>query len=407
MSSRTIAPRRSRRRLLAPLGALILLAAVLALMLGGGNETRAAFAPTPPVPQTDDSLPANDVLMIGASAEEAGAPGSEETWGIGTRGSSTEDTVLVRYTAEQGWVRGPSLPQGFKLAADGLRSAVITQHGAGALLGTVAKREVLLTRSPGGAFLETAPVPSEAEESSGQPLLGKEEALFAGGRAPLLAALDEPGRRRRRVAGARVERQRRSRAPGAPLGRNPLEQRANRTPGGDRRSFRVLAISRRARRRTHGCSASSRTGGYPEGAVALFRRIEEAGTWRWKPVALQAAGGDGEAHPLYVPLTQGEQAPFEVHGERSAADRRRPAADGDRAKASGSTGPGATSTGCNASTTLYFKPEGSDGGTIEASWCLPPPLDPERVHARTAAGAASYDVAQHGVAGRGPYGSAS
>jgi hypothetical protein len=189
---------RSRRSIALQLLTALVFAATLAFTLGGGNASRAAFAPTPPTAQTDDSVPANSVMMIGASAEEAGAPGADETWGIGAEGSSQEDRVLVRYTAQQGWVRGPALPGGFKLAPDQLLAARITAHGTGAMLGTIGQRKVVLTRAPGGAFVATSPVTVEGEEAEGggaleSSLLTQEEALFTSSRAPLLAALDEPG----------------------------------------------------------------------------------------------------------------------------------------------------------------------------------------------------------------------
>ena len=77
---------------------------------------------------------------------------------------SQSTNLLVRYTSQQGWVRGPSLPEGFALAPDGVLAAQITPGGAGAMVGTIAKREVVLVRDPGGSFVPTAAVPAEGEE---------------------------------------------------------------------------------------------------------------------------------------------------------------------------------------------------------------------------------------------------
>ena len=390
-----------------PLAALAL-AAVLAVALGGGSASRAAFAPTPPNAQTDDSVPANSVMMIGASAEEAGAPGADETWGIGAEGGSQEDTVLVRYTAQQGWVRGPALPEGFKLASDPLLAARITPHGTGAMLGTIGKRNVVLTRAPGGAFVRSAPVTVEGEEAEGggaspSPLLTQEEALFTSSRAPLLAALDEPGGGAGALVvpvssgKAEVERQVLHWSGGS-WSSEPIE-----IPTASASSFRVLALEAASPQNAWLLGQLASGAGYPEGAVALFRRVEEGGSWVWKPVALAPGGGDGEAHPLYVPVAGGEQVPFEIHGSGAPPTVEGQVLtvtdegvwiDGDRGDLAGT----------GASTTLYFKAQGSDGGTLQASWCLPPPSTPS---------ACTYELPQAlprtamrslAWAGGGPYG---
>src|SRR6202035_2086227 len=98
-------------------GALVLAGALtlLGALPGSGATPRAAAAPSgaEAFPQTDASVPAHLVTMIGATPEEPGAPGGAETWGVGSEGSTT---VLVRYTSSGGWTLGPGLPAGFKLA---------------------------------------------------------------------------------------------------------------------------------------------------------------------------------------------------------------------------------------------------------------------------------------------------
>ena len=111
-------------------------------------------------------MPAGDVTMIAATPEEPGAGGGE-TWGIGREVGSQAANVLVRYTSQQGWVRGPALPEGFALAPDALLAAQMTPGGAGAMVGTIAKREVVLVRDPGGSFVATAAVPAEGEAGEG------------------------------------------------------------------------------------------------------------------------------------------------------------------------------------------------------------------------------------------------
>ena len=153
-----------------------------------GSTSRAAYAPPPPSPQTDDSLPARNVTMIAATPEEPDAPGAAETWGIGAQGNQREDDVLVRYAQGQGWVRGPALPEGFAIAPDKLLAARMTPRGAGAMVGTIANRDVVLVREPGGAFVQTTPVPTEGEAGEGgaetpEPLLTNGEELFEQSRA--------------------------------------------------------------------------------------------------------------------------------------------------------------------------------------------------------------------------------
>ena len=130
-------------------------ALVLTSGLPGGGSSRAAAQPASvePTPQTDASVPASDVTMIGATPLEA--PGTNETWGVGTAGSTT---VVVRYTRESGWSLGPALPAGFKLEQSPL-AGQMTPQGDGVLAGTVSpegggSHQVLLVRKPGEAFIE-------------------------------------------------------------------------------------------------------------------------------------------------------------------------------------------------------------------------------------------------------------
>jgi hypothetical protein len=147
-------------------GALVLAGALTltgALPGSGATPRAAASSAGEALPQTDASVPAHRVTMIGATPEEAGAPGPEETWGVGIDGTTT---VLARYASGAGWTLGPGLPAGFKMENSQL-AGEMSPGGAGVLVGTVpaegAAREVVLVRKAGGAFEETASVPSEVQ----------------------------------------------------------------------------------------------------------------------------------------------------------------------------------------------------------------------------------------------------
>ena len=138
-------------------GALVLVLALAGALPWHAGGPRAAAAPAQDaLPQTDASIPARSVTMIGATPEEPGSPGSGESWGIGSEGGST---VVVRYASGAGWTLGPALPSGFK-PEDSPLTGQMTPRGVGVLAGTVPDREggprdVLLVRGPGGAFAET------------------------------------------------------------------------------------------------------------------------------------------------------------------------------------------------------------------------------------------------------------
>ncbi|HTY95424.1 MAG TPA: hypothetical protein VMB91_00150, partial [Solirubrobacteraceae bacterium] len=382
-----------------------------------GGSSRASFAAPPPTAQTDDSLPAHAVLMIGSSPEEAGAPGSDETWGLGVEGDAQLYNVLVRYTAQQGWVRGPALPAGFALAPDKLRAGQINPHGSGAMLGTIAKQQLAIVRNPGGAFTATTPVPAEGEEgvkgegeegegaeTTSPPVLAKGEALFSTERAPLLAALDEPGGGAGalvvpvRTEGGEVEH-RVLHWDGTAWTSEPIE-----IPSPSASSFRVLAIAASSPDDAWLLGQLAAGGGYPSGAVALFRRVQEGNAWKWVPVELQPGGGDGEAHPLYVPLAEGGQVPFEVPGSGEP-----PTVEGQVLTVTGQgvwiDGVRGDLAGADASTSLYFSPQGTAGGTLQASWCMAPPATPSACSYTLPQPIPNQEGRSIAWAGGGPYGS--
>jgi hypothetical protein len=362
------------------LGALALagLLALAATLLGPGGTSRAAAQPSveEPTPQTDASVPASDVTMIGATPLEA--PGTNETWGVGEAGSTT---VVVRYAKESGWSLGPALPAGFKLEQSPL-AGQMTPQGDGVLAGTVSpegggSHQALLLRKPSGAFLETPRVPAEGETlpAGEKALLLEGEALFGSARAPLIAPLDEEnGEAGALLApireGAGVEDQV-LHFDGHKWTSEPIE-----IPKASHEDFRVLGIGATSPVNAWLLAQLSSKASYPVGAVALFRRVREgegeSAKWSWKPVT--AAGGTGEeAEPLRVPVRGGgEPEPFTVAGtgepptvisQLLTVTSEGVWIDGERAD---------IHTRTPASTTIFFKPDGPTGGQVQASWCLLP-----------------------------------
>lgn len=360
---------------------------------GAAGQTGAAGEPTA---QTDASVPAFKVTMIGASPQEA--PG--ETWGIGeaNENGTAPSWVVLRYAEGSGWSLGPGLLDaagqplaGFRpdtLRARGLSvtsqlTGQMTTGGGGVLVGTTppaAKgggaasgiEKVVLVRDRGGAFRETAPVPVPSAETSGGsgegegsggeeevPLLKQGETLFGAARAPLIAPLEEAGG----GAGALV-------APvdegsgvedgvlhwdGSRWTREPIE-----IPKDSETEFRVLAIGASSPSNAWLLGQLASNSHYPPGAVALFRR-RLTGTEgpSWQPVAPAAGGAPGEAleangRTFTVP---GTGAPPTVLAQILTVTSDGVWIDGERSDVS-------------ASATIYFKPDGeADSGQVLASWC--------------------------------------
>jgi len=295
------------------MGAAALASLAVAGGLPGSNQpTGAAGQPSTgePTPQSDDSLPAREVMMIGSSPLEA--PG--ETWGVGTAiAQGHASAVVVRYAEGAGWSLAPPFLDaagqplsGFEPDPRALLAGQVTPRGDGVLLGTVPKeaqgestsrRQVLLVRDPTadeGAFRETAAVP----ETGAGVLLKPGESLFGEHRAPLTTALEEEAGAH---AGALVVPVR-SASTGVENGvlhwdgnawtREPIE-----IPAGSQEGFRVLAIA-----------ATSPSNAWllarlpaPAGALALFHRNLAGPLPRWEPVAPTSGGVAG--------------APLEVNGE--------------------------------------------------------------------------------------------
>jgi hypothetical protein len=356
----------SSRRLWPALPILLALTLVALVVLeatgafGGADQPALAAAGSgEPTAQTDDSVPARNVTMIGASPDES----ANETWGIGQVGAQGSPSfAIVRYSSEGGWSLGPSVVdaagnslEGFQPAAGSL-AGEMTSTGDGMLLGTVPvggskPRQVLLARDRGGAFRETAPPP---EGESG---LRSGELMFGVNRAPLLAALDEGSH-----AGALVVPVVSTAAGnengvlhwnGESWSREPIElPKKSEEEGG----FRVLSIAASSPQNAWllaQLSSSSRD-------VALFRRDE--GHWKQVIETPQVTPG-----PLTV-----NGAPFTVRGTGeppTAASQILTVTeqgvwiDGERTDAS-------------ATVTMFFKPRAGGPseehgleGESQASWC--------------------------------------
>ncbi len=330
----------------ATLAAIATAALVLSISSGAASSAQVSAQQAQSIPQTDDALPLGSVTMIGSSPQEA----PDETWGIGKGESGAYG--LVRYTPESGWTLGPPLLdsagqplQGFSPDASGLGApsplaGQITAGGAGALVGTVEKgaKQVLLTRNPGGAFQQTAPV----EET----LLTPEEHLFSGKRAPVVAPLEEANGQ----AGALIVPE------GAGSDEDVLHwdgqkwtREAIEVPAGST-SFDVLGIGASSPQNAWLIAQPSSE----SETLTLYRRIGDA----WQPVA--PAAGEAPGAPLTV---KGD--PLRVAGGREKLQTQLITVTAEGVWIDGQLSES------RELATAYFKPEGPEGleGKLTGSWC--------------------------------------
>jgi hypothetical protein len=370
--------------------ALALMLALVVALSGAGATPTAAGQPGEGevVPQSDASVPAHSVTMIGSSPQEAPA----ETWGIGQyRGES----VVVRYAAGQGWSLGPALldtggqplsgfklaqPEAFRFGQPSPLSGQITANGDGALLGTIPggggasgePQRVLLVREHGGAFQQTAPVPAEPEEGGSEeggseetPLLKHGEKLFGVNSAPMVAALEEAGGH----AGALVVPVNEEHAvdegvlhwDGHSWSREPIE-----LPAHSSEHFEVIALG--ASSPANAWLLARLSSEFPTGSVALFRRHlgGEGETPTWRAVTPKEGGEPGE--PLSVPVAEGQE-PFTVPSP-------------DQAQVLTVTSEGVWVDGlrrdAQASTTMFLEAEGEAAAAhVVSAWCDLPANAPE------------------------------
>jgi hypothetical protein len=337
----------------------------------------AAGAEGEPYAQTDDAVPAHNMIVFGASPEDPSVgSGEDETWGVGEAGRlNSEAWRVLRYTRANGWSPAPPAQgaSGGALAefrpdiASPLTGTTDTT-GDGVLVGTAAPEkegqahsQVVLVRDPGedeGAFRQAAPIPPALLKPAGQPA---QELFVSGGRAPLLAALDENGH-----AGALVVPVS-SQVSATETGvlhwsgatrewtREPIE-----VPGGAQEGFHVLAIgaSSPANAWLLAQLSSSSSG------VALFRRQEgQAGEpTTWQPVA--PAPGATPAAALTIPRSGGEGKQLAIPGAPNHVRAQVLAVTSEGVWIDGETTEGSISA------TVFFKPSGAgDSGEVTASWC--------------------------------------
>jgi hypothetical protein len=351
---------RTRRRLVS-IGALA--ATSLALVttgtlpgIGGTSRAAGGVGLGEPSAQTDDSVPAQDVTMIGSTPAESGG-GEYETWGVGKDASGT---ALVRYARGSGWSLGPVLqnesgqpladfdldtPEAFTShSGPSTIAGQMTEDGAGVLAGSIeeGKQQVLLVRepnNPANPFRETKPVPEEDLESG--------ERLFGLSRAPLIAPLDEENG----YAGALL----------VPVKEHALSAEEHvlhwsaekqewssekiELPG-SATEFRVLGIGATSPNNAWLVAQLSSE------AIALFRRQIVGGEVSWQPVAVKPGGEAGEplavdGEQITIPGAQRERVQTQVLTVTSQGvwvDGERPAVQ--------------------ASTTVFLAP-----GAEPTSWC--------------------------------------
>ncbi|HEY2537781.1 MAG TPA: hypothetical protein VGI24_12475, partial [Solirubrobacteraceae bacterium] len=367
---------------------MMVLTVTLLVVGGASRASGAAGVGGEPSVQTDASVPAFRVTMIGASPLEA----PDETWGIGEADQDgVSSWVVVRYAEGAGWSLGPGLldsagkplagfhpdsPKAPRASDTSPLAGQMTPHGDGVLVGTAlgasGTEKVVLVRNPnsaGGAFQETTPVPpppASPPKGGPEPLLEQGETLFGAARAPLLAPLEEAGGH----AGALVVPVNEEGSgvengvlhwDGSQWTREPIQ-----IPADSAKEFRVLAIGASSPSNAWLLAQLASNPHYPPGAVALFRRrLGGSEGPSWQPVAPAPATPPGE--PLTIPVT-GSAAPFSVSGTGGP-----PTAlaqiltvtsegvwiDGERLDTP-------------ASATLFFKPEGeTDSGRVIAGWCEP------------------------------------
>ncbi len=364
-------------------------ALVLALALAGsGGPSRAGAEPgfQEAEPYTDAGVPAKEVVMIGATPSEPGAPGGDETWGLGqlNEGGRVQPKLVHYYVhpseteaGEEGtWAPGPALPEDFAPdTPQGKPSPLagqLTPEGFGVLAGTVTRNarssQVLLVRKPGSGFQATKPLGVEGAAEEGEaPLLHSGQTLFGKGRAPVIAPLDEAGGEAGALLvpvyeGAGVD-EAVLHWDGHSWTREPIK-----IPAASAGEFRVLELA--ADGPEDAWLIARLSSAYGTGAVALFHRVKVEESWSWQPVEVEVGPGAAQL-PLAAPVAGGSPAtgePFTVSG-----------AGGSQIAVESQvltvTSAGVWVDGVrtdverqNPFVTLYLKPEGSKAA-IERSWC--------------------------------------
>ncbi len=332
---------------------------MLTVGLSGGGVPRAAglLGAGELAARTDDSSPAIEMTLFGASPAEA----SGEVWGIAPKSGGS---VAVRYAPGSGWTLAPLLdaggeplkgfsldtPENFRHSQPSPLAGQVTPAGAGVALGSVgsgsSSRELALIRNPGESFKE-APLPEGTE------VLHEGEKLFDVNGPPLVAALDEAGGK----AGAFV-------VPAAPGvqgavlhwdGEHWTREKIE-VPVAGSSQFEVLALAASS---SESAWLLARMGG-TQGTLALLRRQPGGGLREWRPVATRPGGEPG--------------ATIEIAGE--TLEEPTP----DQAQLLTATASGVwvdgRMRGAKAPATAFFAPEGEAGGSFTGLWCQIPASSP-------------------------------
>jgi hypothetical protein len=335
----------------------MLVSLTLVFGLGGGGTVAASGQSSVRQDsfQTDGAVPATEVLMFGASPQEA--PG--ETWGIGKE-AGTDSYVIVRYATGVGWTRAPAIltAAGEPLAdfapAANVTAGSMTQGGAGVLFGFAEKAKVMLIRSPGKPFQETKLEP--APEAGKEAVLDEGEELFASKTGPMAAPLEEGS-----SAGALV----------VPAGTGEGEGASKKAPvvlhweaAAERWSREPIELPEAASKeggfQALGIAASSPTNAWllarvssSSKGVSLFRRMPgtEGAPGVWQPVK------PGSGYEAGAPLSAGGvpvTLELEAGAQPLTVTEQGVWVDGER--------------GSNA-VTLFFAPAGTEEGEVKGSWC--------------------------------------
>jgi hypothetical protein len=355
---------------MAALAAMALVLVWVSGLAGAGAASGAAGGTSEVTAQTDDSLPARGVIMIGSAPQEPDAPNQDETWGIGEIGSQGNPSwAIVRYTAAGGWSLGPQPQEASGQPLTGFDpdhsplTGQMTADGSGVMVGTAptgpsgSRRQVVLVRNPGGAFQETA---TEPVPETGSTLLQPGESLYSSRRAPMIAPLEEGAEAGALVvpvatgAGGEEEAVLDWSAATKQWTREPIEGIPS------KEGFRVLAIGASSPSNAWLLAQLSST----SQSVALFRRHPSSGGASWLPVN-GAAPLTVSGEPFSVP---GEGEPPTVKGQVLTVTSEGIWIDGERSAGAGSNS--------SVQVTMFVTAEGAEKGKVKASWCNIPGVAP-------------------------------
>ena len=253
------------------------------------DRRHARAPPSPPrgsrTAQTDASVPAAGVTMIGATPDEPGAPGREETWGLGKLGegkptSSCATTSIRRRAAEKKAAgrSGRRCPRASHPQDESPLEGEMTAGGFGVLAGTIDKaaRSCSCASPGGGVRGDRAGARRRRSAAEGRRTAAARQTKPCSGPS---APDDRPAAKKQAAQRAPwscrwTPRGRGRRGSGAALGRHTWTREPIEIPAQSGTNSACWR-SARAPRRTPGCSRGSVGLLLPAGAVALFHRVKE------------------------------------------------------------------------------------------------------------------------------------